>query len=121
MKTVTLGLAGVGRIGAMHAKNVGRLNHALNKDGIQVRLILTDMAEEHARSIAAHVGAESLRKDLRGHTGLKWPAFVEVILGMRENRCTPEDAVATSKIADAAQQSLDTGLTVQCRARPCNY
>jgi len=39
-------------------------------------------------------------------------AFVEVILGQRENPCTPEDAVAASRVADAAQESLATGLPV---------
>jgi myo-inositol 2-dehydrogenase / D-chiro-inositol 1-dehydrogenase len=53
MKTVTPDPVGVGRTGAMHAKNVARLNHSLNKEGIQVRLKLTDTAEQHARLVAA--------------------------------------------------------------------
>jgi myo-inositol 2-dehydrogenase/D-chiro-inositol 1-dehydrogenase len=40
-------------------------------------------------------------------------AFVEVILGHRENPCTPEDAVAASRVADAAQASLETGMPVK--------
>lgn len=40
-------------------------------------------------------------------------AFVELILGRRENPCTPEDAVAASRVADAAQESLATGLPVK--------
>ncbi|WP_026820121.1 Gfo/Idh/MocA family oxidoreductase [Arthrobacter castelli] len=39
-------------------------------------------------------------------------AFTEVIRGVRSNPCTPEDAVAASAIADAAQQSLETGQPV---------
>jgi myo-inositol 2-dehydrogenase/D-chiro-inositol 1-dehydrogenase len=39
-------------------------------------------------------------------------AFVEVILGERKNPCTPEDAVAASRVADAAQESLETGVPV---------
>lgn len=39
-------------------------------------------------------------------------AFVEVILGKRENPCTPEDAVAASRVADAAQASLESGMPV---------
>jgi myo-inositol 2-dehydrogenase/D-chiro-inositol 1-dehydrogenase len=39
-------------------------------------------------------------------------AFVELILGRRENPCTPEDAVAASRVADAAQESLATGVPV---------
>ncbi|MFK0004140.1 Gfo/Idh/MocA family oxidoreductase [Paenarthrobacter sp. NPDC090522] len=42
-------------------------------------------------------------------------AFVEVILGERKNPCTPEDAVAASRVADAAQESLETGVPVKVR------
>ncbi|MCR1160867.1 Gfo/Idh/MocA family oxidoreductase [Paenarthrobacter sp. UW852] len=59
-KNVTLGLVGVGRIGVMHAKNIGALNEALNPDGIHVSLKLTDVAEDHARAVATSVGAEFL-------------------------------------------------------------
>lgn len=44
-------------------------------------------------------------------------AFVELILGVRENPCTPEDAVAASRVADAAQASLETGLPVKVDVR----
>jgi myo-inositol 2-dehydrogenase/D-chiro-inositol 1-dehydrogenase len=40
-------------------------------------------------------------------------AFVEVILGERKNPCPPEDAVAASRVADAAQESLETGVPVK--------
>ncbi|SEJ05087.1 myo-inositol 2-dehydrogenase / D-chiro-inositol 1-dehydrogenase [Arthrobacter sp. yr096] len=40
-------------------------------------------------------------------------AFVELILGERENPCPPEDAVAASRVADAAQESLVTGAPVK--------
>jgi myo-inositol 2-dehydrogenase/D-chiro-inositol 1-dehydrogenase len=60
MKDVTLGLVGVGRIGAMHVDNISALNGTLNADGITVRLRLTDVAEEHARAVAAKAGAEFL-------------------------------------------------------------
>ena len=40
-------------------------------------------------------------------------AFVELVRGERENPCTPDDAVAASRVADAAQQSLDTGRPVR--------
>jgi myo-inositol 2-dehydrogenase/D-chiro-inositol 1-dehydrogenase len=43
-------------------------------------------------------------------------AFVELVLGQRENPCTPEDAVAASRVADAAQESLETGLPVRVAA-----
>jgi myo-inositol 2-dehydrogenase/D-chiro-inositol 1-dehydrogenase len=40
-------------------------------------------------------------------------AFVELVLGQRENPCTPEDAVAASRVADAAQESLMSGVPVK--------
>lgn len=39
-------------------------------------------------------------------------AFVELVLGDRDNPCTPEDAVAASRVADAAQESLAAGVPV---------
>ncbi|WP_455836846.1 Gfo/Idh/MocA family oxidoreductase [Pseudarthrobacter siccitolerans] len=57
MKDVTLGLVGVGRIGVMHANNIAALNGVLNPKHINVRLQLTDVAEEHARNVAAGLGA----------------------------------------------------------------
>ena len=60
MKDVILGLVGVGRIGVMHANNIAALNGVLNPGGINVRLRLTDVAEDHARTVAAGLGAEFL-------------------------------------------------------------
>ena len=40
-------------------------------------------------------------------------AFIEVVQGRRGSPCTPEDSVAASKAADAAQLSLATGLPVK--------
>lgn len=60
MKDVILGLVGVGRIGVMHANNIAALNGVLNPRGINVRLRLTDVAADHARNIAAGLGAEFL-------------------------------------------------------------
>ena len=60
MKEVILGLVGVGRIGVMHANNIAAANAQLNARGISVNLRLTDVAEEHARSVAAGLGAEFL-------------------------------------------------------------
>ncbi|KGJ71867.1 dehydrogenase [Cryobacterium roopkundense] len=45
-------------------------------------------------------------------------AFIELVLGLRENPCTPDDAVAASRIADAAQESLETGLPVRVARSP---
>ncbi|HEU4667471.1 MAG TPA: Gfo/Idh/MocA family oxidoreductase [Arthrobacter sp.] len=60
MKDVVLGLVGVGRIGVMHANNIAGLNGLLNPKGTNVSLRLTDVAEEHARTVAAGLGAEFL-------------------------------------------------------------
>ncbi|MET3951128.1 Gfo/Idh/MocA family oxidoreductase [Arthrobacter sp. UYEF36] len=60
MKEVILGLVGVGRIGVMHANNIAALNDVLNPQGVNVRLRLTDVAGDHARAIAAGLGAEFL-------------------------------------------------------------
>ena len=53
MGTLTLGLAGAGRIGAMHAANIASLRHK----SLDVRLLITDVAAEHGRAVAASAGA----------------------------------------------------------------
>lgn len=58
MKDVTIGLAGIGRIGVLHARNLAALDDVLRPRGIRTRLVLTDVAAEHARAVAARVGAE---------------------------------------------------------------
>ena len=47
--TATIGLVGVGRIGLMHARNLSNLD--------DVRLVLTDLDTDRARTTAADVGA----------------------------------------------------------------
>jgi len=58
MSDVILGLVGVGRIGVMHANNIVALKETLGRRGVNIRLKLTDVATEHARSVAAGLGAE---------------------------------------------------------------
>lgn len=58
MSDVILGLVGVGRIGVMHASNIVALKETLGRRGVNIRLKLTDVATEHARSVAAGLGAE---------------------------------------------------------------
>lgn len=58
MSDVILGLVGVGRIGVMHANNIVALKETLSRRGVNIRLKLTDVATEHARSVAAGLGAE---------------------------------------------------------------
>lgn len=59
MNSITLGLVGVGRIGVMHASNIASLNEGSDGpvDGVEVRLKITDVAADHARSVAAGLGA----------------------------------------------------------------
>ncbi len=49
--------------------------------------------------------ADAYRQELR--------AFLELVRGERDNPCTPEEAVAASVVADAAQESLQTGEPVR--------
>ena len=60
MSDVILGLVGVGRIGVMHANNIVALKETLGRRGVNIRLLLTDVATDHARSVAAGLGAEFL-------------------------------------------------------------
>ncbi|WP_104084399.1 Gfo/Idh/MocA family oxidoreductase [Cryobacterium sp. Y11] len=59
MKNVTLGLIGVGRIGVMHARNIVRLSNTAGTDRT-ITLKLTDVAAQHAQTVAADLGAEYL-------------------------------------------------------------
>jgi myo-inositol 2-dehydrogenase/D-chiro-inositol 1-dehydrogenase len=45
-------------------------------------------------------------------------AFLELIRGERPNPCTPEEAVAASVVADAAQSSLASGRPVRVPPGP---
>ena len=58
MNQVTLGLVGVGRIGVMHARNIAALRGQFAARGVDLRLKLTDVAEQHAANVAAEAGAE---------------------------------------------------------------
>ncbi|OLL20613.1 MULTISPECIES: Gfo/Idh/MocA family oxidoreductase [unclassified Rhodococcus (in: high G+C Gram-positive bacteria)] len=56
-RTLTLGLAGVGRIGVMHAENIAALRRRLADRGVAPELALTDVATDRARTIAARLDA----------------------------------------------------------------
>lgn len=58
MTDLTLGLVGVGRIGVMHARTITALRDDLQASGNTLRLLLTDVATEHARNVATELGAE---------------------------------------------------------------
>ena len=60
MKHLTLGLAGVGRIGSMHAHNIMGLRPVLEERGVRLRLLVTDVAADYARSVAEALGAEAV-------------------------------------------------------------
>ncbi|MEV7660594.1 Gfo/Idh/MocA family oxidoreductase [Paenarthrobacter sp. NPDC089316] len=101
---VTLGLVGVGRIGVMHANNISALNgtdqdRTLGQDGVQVRLKLTDVAEEHARSVAANVGAEFL-------------GSVEELIGSGVDGLVIATGTATHP--DLIRAGVDAGIPVFC-------
>ena len=101
---VTLGLVGVGRIGVMHANNISALNgtdqdRTLAQDGVQVRLKLTDVAEEHARSVAANLGAEFL-------------GSVEELIGSGVDGLVIATGTATHP--DLIRAGVDAGIPVFC-------
>ena len=57
MTVLTLGLVGVGRIGVMHARAITGLRPELRRRGTNLRLVLTDVATEHAQRVAAELDA----------------------------------------------------------------
>ena len=57
MKTVRLGLVGVGRIGVMHARTLAALRQDLPARGVHLTLALTDVAADRARAAAADLEA----------------------------------------------------------------
>lgn len=57
MKTLNLGLIGVGRIGTMHANNLNTLRPQLAERGLDVNLWITDVAADYARTVAEGLGA----------------------------------------------------------------
>jgi len=59
MTDLTLGLAGVGRIGQLHARTLAGLTRDLAERGTALRLVVTDVVVEQARAVAAEIGAES--------------------------------------------------------------
>lgn len=99
MKDVILGLVGVGRIGVMHAKNIAALNGALNPEGINVSLLLTDVAADHARGIAAGLGAGFL------------PSVAEIIAAGVDGLVI---ATGTGTHPELIKAGVDAGIPVFC-------
>jgi len=99
MKEVTLGLVGVGRIGVMHANNMVALNETLRDRGVNVRLKLTDVATEHARSVAAGLGAEFV------------PSVAELLSSGVEGLVI---ATGTATHPELIRAGVDAGIPVFC-------
>lgn len=99
MRDIILGLVGVGRIGVMHANNISALNEVLNPRGINIRLRLTDVAEHHARGIAAGLGADFL------------PSVEELIASEVDGLVI---ATGTGTHPELIRAGVDAGLPVFC-------
>jgi myo-inositol 2-dehydrogenase/D-chiro-inositol 1-dehydrogenase len=99
MKDVTLGLVGVGRIGVMHANNIVALNKVMHPLGIDVRLALTDVAADHARTVAGSLGAEFL------------PSFEELLTSGIDGLVI---ATGTGTHPDLIKAGVDAGIPVFC-------
>ncbi|WP_369046693.1 Gfo/Idh/MocA family oxidoreductase [Sinomonas sp. P10A9] len=101
-KTVTLGLVGVGRIGVMHARNIAAIAPQLaeRERGLELRLKLTDVAEEHARAVAAEVGAEFVPGGVQGLIASGVDALVV--------------ATGTQTHPELIRAGVDAGLPVFC-------
>ena len=99
MRDIILGLVGVGRIGVMHANNISALNEVLNPRGINIRLRLTDVAEHHARGIAAGLGADFL------------PSVEELIASGVDGLVI---ATGTGTHPELIRAGVDAGLPVFC-------
>ncbi|GHD10360.1 Gfo/Idh/MocA family protein [Zhihengliuella salsuginis] len=56
MKTITLGLVGVGRIGQMHARNLLTVRGQLARRDISLEIVVADVAAEFARSVGDELG-----------------------------------------------------------------
>lgn len=104
MKEVILGLVGAGRIGVMHAGNIAALNRdaeagRLKARGVNVRLRITDLAEEHARSVAQGLGA----------------AFVPSVEGLLDSGVDGlVVATGTATHPDLIRRGVEAGIPVFC-------
>ncbi len=99
MTDLTLGLVGVGRIGAMHAQTIAALRDDLEARGDHLGFVLTDSAAEHARGVAAGVGAE-------------YVASVSELLGRGLDGLIV--ATGTSTHPELIRAGVDAGIPVFC-------
>lgn len=100
MNQVTLGLVGVGRIGVMHARNIAALREPFAARGVDLRLKLTDVAEQHAGNVAAEVGADFVSGGAAGLIASGVDALVV--------------ATATPTHPELIRVGVDTGIPVFC-------
>lgn len=59
MKTLTLGLVGVGRIGQMHARNLLTVRQELARRDVGLEIVLADVAADFARTVADELGVRA--------------------------------------------------------------
>lgn len=59
LKTVKLGLVGVGRIGQMHARNLVAVKERMEQRGVELQILLADANNEFAKKIATELEVES--------------------------------------------------------------
>ncbi|WP_336852409.1 Gfo/Idh/MocA family oxidoreductase [Sinomonas albida] len=100
MNQVTLGLVGVGRIGVMHARNIAALRELFAARGVDLRLKLTDVAEQHAGNVAAEVGADFVSGGAAGLIASGVDALVV--------------ATGTPTHPELIRVGVDTGIPVFC-------
>jgi myo-inositol 2-dehydrogenase/D-chiro-inositol 1-dehydrogenase len=100
LKTVVLGLLGVGRIGVMHARNIAALREQFAARDIELQLKLTDVAEAHAQAVATEVGAEFVPGGVRGLLDSGVDAFVV--------------ATGTPTHPELIRAGVDAGIPVFC-------
>lgn len=99
MSDVILGLVGVGRIGVMHASNIVALKEMLRPEGVNLHLKLTDVATDHARSVAAGLGAEFV------------PSVAELLASGVDGLVI---ATGTATHPDVIRAGVDAGVPVFC-------
>ena len=99
MTALTLGLVGVGRIGVMHAQGITALRQEMEQRGITLELALTDVATEHARGVAAELGAQFV-------------PTVDALIAQRPDGLVI--ATGTSTHPDLIRAGVDAGIPVFC-------
>ena len=69
MKTLTLGLVGVGRIGQMHAQNLLTVRDQVAARGVQLEIVLADADPQAARQVGDRLGLRAGRRERARYLG----------------------------------------------------